>query len=129
MATFKLTAENLNSSIQDNDCLIIDFWASWCGPCVRFAPTFEAVSTQYPDVAFAKCDTEAQQEVAAHFGIRSIPTIAIFREQVLVYFQPGAMMEPQFKNIIDQVLALNMEEVHAEIAAEKAKGDAEPKEG
>ena len=123
MATFKLTAANIESSIENNDILIIDFWASWCGPCVRFAPTFETVSDQYPNIAFAKCDTEAQQEIAAKFGIRSIPTLAVFREQVLIYFQPGALQEPQLKQLLDQVLEVDMAEIHAKIAQEKAEKD------
>jgi len=125
MATFELTQDNLDASIQGNDILIIDFWAEWCGPCRNFAPIFEAASEQHEGVAFAKCDTEAQQAVAGSFGIRSIPTVAIFREQILLYMQPGALPAPAVDDILGQIKALDMDEVRAKIAEEKAKQDAE----
>ena len=125
MATFELTQDNLDASIQGNDILIIDFWAEWCGPCRNFAPIFEAASEQHEGVAFAKCDTEAQQAVAGSLGNRSIPTVAIFREQILLYMQPGALPAPAVDDILGQIKALDMDEVRAKIAEEKAKQDAE----
>jgi len=114
MASFALTSANLETSIESNDILMIDFWASWCGPCRMFGPIFEKVSEKHPDIAFAKCNTEEAQDVAAQFGVSSIPTLAIFREGVLLYAQPGAMPEAGLEDIIRQVKALDMEKVKAE---------------
>ena len=119
MATIELTSENLDTSIQDNDILIIDFWAEWCGPCKSFAPTFEKVSEQYPEIVFAKCNTEVQQEVAGAFGIRSIPTLAVFREKILIFMQPGALPEQSLLEIIGKVKELDMDEVRKEIAEQE----------
>ncbi len=124
MATKEITAENLESTIADNDIVFLDFWAEWCGPCRMFAPVFEKAAEKHPDIVFGKVDTEAQQELAAAFQIRSIPTLMAFRENVLVFAQPGAMMGPQFDELVSAVRGLDMEDVHAQVAAEQAKAEA-----
>jgi len=117
MATVELTESNIEELIEKSDILFIDFWASWCGPCRMFGPTFEAASEKYKNIVFAKCDTEAQQEVAGSFGIRSIPTLAAFREGILIFKQAGALPAPAFDEVIEKVQGLDMAEVRA--AAEK----------
>ncbi|MBC8267298.1 MAG: thioredoxin [Rhodospirillaceae bacterium] len=121
MATVELTAENFQSTIMENDMVVIDFWAEWCGPCKTFGPTYEKVSNQHEGIVFAKCDTESQQEIAAQFHIQSIPTLAILRDKVLLYSQAGAIPETALEEIIGQAKALDMAEVHAKIAEEQAK--------
>ncbi len=119
MATIELTKENFNDTINGNDVVIVDFWAPWCGPCRMFAPTFEAVSEQYPNVVFAKLNTEDQQELAAEFNIRSIPTLMVFREKVIIFSQAGMLPKAGFEQVVQKSLELDMAKVHAEIAAQE----------
>lgn len=118
MATINLTAENFKETISGNDIVIVDFWASWCAPCRSFAPTFEAASEKYPDIAFAKVNTEEEREMSAGFNIRSIPTLMVFREQVILYAEAGALPAAALDQLIEQVKSLDMEKVRADIAAE-----------
>ena len=115
MATIALTKDNFNDTVEKNDIIIIDFWASWCGPCKTFAPTFEAASENHEDVVFAKVNTEEQQELAEACNIRSIPMLMIFREQILLYSQAGALPPAQLEDIIDKTKALDMDQVRADI--------------
>ncbi len=120
MATVELTAENFESVISGTDLALIDFWASWCGPCRMFGPVFERVSNDHPDAVFGKVDTEAQQALAASFGITSIPTLMIVRDNVIVFAQPGALPEPALRELIGKARDLDMDEVRASIAKETA---------
>ena len=127
MPTIELTKDNFQDIVTKNDLVVIDFWAAWCGPCKGFAPVFEAASAKHTDVVFAKVDTEAEQELAGHYAIRSIPTIMVFREQVIIFSQPGALPAEGLESIITQAQALDMKQVHADIEAqekERAEGGA-----
>jgi thioredoxin 1 len=120
MSTHEITADNLESTIRENDIVLLDFWAGWCGPCRMFAPIFEQAATTHPDIRFGKVDTEAQQELAAGFRITSIPTLMAFREGVLVFSQPGALGGPQLEQVIEAVRGLDMEDVHRQVAEQRA---------
>ena len=121
MATVDVTQENFEQVITGNDMVLVDFWAPWCGPCRSFAPVYEQLSEKYPDIVFAKINTEEQQALAAHFQIRSIPTLMIFREKTIIFSQPGALPASALEEIIDKAKALDIAEVHREIGKEKAK--------
>ena len=121
MATIELTKANFNDTISNNDVVIVDFWAPWCGPCRMFAPTFETVSAQYPHVVFAKLNTEDQQELAASFNIRSIPTLMVFREKVIIFTQAGMLPKAGLEQVVQKSLELDMAIVHAEIAAQQSQ--------
>ena len=116
MATVALTSDTFHDTIQENETIFVDFWAEWCGPCRSFAPTFEKASTDNEDIVFAKVDTEDQHELAEAFGIRSIPTLMVFRDQILLYNQPGALPPNVLTDLIAQVKELDMDEVRSQIA-------------
>lgn len=121
MATLDLHNENFQQTITGNDVVIVDFWAPWCGPCRAFAPIYDAASEKHENIVFAKVNTEEQQELAAAFGIRSIPTLMVFREQVIVFSQPGSLPASALDQLLGQVMALDMEQVRKEIAEENQK--------
>ena len=116
MATKELTGTTIEQAIQDNDIVLVDFWAEWCGPCKRFGPVFEASSETHPDILHAKVDTEAEQALAGELGITSIPTLMAFREGILVFNQAGALPGPALEQVVSAVKALDMDDVRAKLA-------------
>ena len=115
----ELSSENFESTITGNDLVLVDFWASWCGPCRQFAPVFEAVAEKIPTAVFGKVDTEAQQDLAGAFGIQSIPTLMVFRQGVMLYNAPGALPQHALEDLVTKALELDMDQVRAEIAAQE----------
>ena len=120
MATVDLTKENFEATITGNEFVIIDFWAPWCGPCQSFGPVFSEVSEAHPDIVFGKVNTQDETEIAGHFQVRSIPTLMIMREQVILYAEAGALPKSGLEELISKARELDMAEVHKEIAAAEA---------
>jgi len=121
VATLDLTQENFESTIRGNPMVIVDFWAPWCGPCKGFAPVYEKASESHPDVVFAKVNTDEQQELAGTFAIRSIPTLMVFRDQVILFQQAGALPGNALEQVIEQAKTLDMEKVHEELKKQETK--------
>jgi thioredoxin len=129
MATVELTDDTFEKTVKDNDIVLVDFWAEWCGPCRMFAPIFEASSEQHPDIVHAKLDTEEQQRIAAAAGITAIPTLMAFREGVMVFNQAGALPAPALAQLVDAVKGLDMDEVRKELSEAENEAENAPQKG
>lgn len=123
MATIEATKANFEELIDGNPFVIVDFWAPWCAPCRAFGPIFEEVSEQHKDIVFAKINTEVETELASHFQVRSIPTLMVFRDQIILFAQPGSLPRKALEEVIDQVRAVDMDEVRREVAEQTAEHD------
>jgi len=121
MATVEITKDNFKDTVSKDGIVILDWWASWCGPCRAFAPTFEQASTKHADITFGKIDTEAQPELSGAFEIRSIPTLMVFRDGILLFNQPGALPAAALEELVGKVRALDMEEVRREVTSRQAE--------
>ncbi|MBC8236833.1 MAG: thioredoxin [Helicobacteraceae bacterium] len=119
MACIDLTRKNFNETLDDNEIVIVDFWAPWCGPCIQFAPIFEKVSEEYPDVVFAKVNTEEEQALGTQYGVHSIPTIMVVRDGIILLNQAGSLPADAFGKLITHVKGLDMDSVRAEIAKDE----------
>ena len=124
MAVVELTKDNFEEVVTSNEFVIVDFWAPWCGPCRSFAPTYEKVSEDHPDVVFAKVNTEDEQEIAGHFQIRSIPTLMIFRDKIIIFSEAGALPESAFRELVKKAGELDMDEVRRQVAEQQQTGQA-----
>ena len=126
MPVMELTKENFEQVVTSNGTVIVDYWAPWCGPCRGFAPVFERVAEANPDVVFAKVNTDDEQEIAAHFQIRSIPTLMVFRDQIIVFSQPGALPQGAFEQVVARAKELDMDEVRKQVQAQESQQSAPP---
>jgi len=126
MAVVELTKDNFEQVVTSNGTVIVDYWAPWCGPCRGFAPVFEKVAEKNPDIVFAKVNTDEEQEIAQHFQIRSIPTLMVFRDQIIVFSQPGALPQGAFEQVVEKAKALDMEEVKRQIASRESAAPPPP---
>ena len=121
MAVVELTKDNFEEVVTNNEFVIVDFWAPWCGPCRSFAPTYEKVSEDHPDVVFAKVNTEEEQDIAGHFQIRSIPTLMIFRDKIIIFSEAGALPESGFRELVGKAGELDMDEVRRQVAEQSTE--------